>query len=229
MKYLVSLLVGVIIGAALLLAALYFNPFASRNSLSPLAVTDDKLFSLHYSMVSSEALLFTNDGESVRKPHPSKVQQLWEPAVQKTWVSVVELTGARGEIVGVGVKFASDSERTRPLNAEALVDSAWHIYLPGRGTMFIEETENYWSIIRDIIIPAHWNSADSWRGGWFGNVTVGPGALGTGAVTGQSGEFAGIRSESVGSVDVTAYSAINGPVGMNGNLLIAITQTAVSE
>jgi hypothetical protein len=75
MKYLVSLLVGMIFGAAMLLAALYLNPFASKAKMSPLAVTDEKLISLHYSLVPSEMLLFTNDGESVRKPHPSKEQQ----------------------------------------------------------------------------------------------------------------------------------------------------------
>lgn len=229
MKYLISLLVGMVCGVALLLSALYFNPFAGRSNLSPLAVSDNKLISLHYSLVPSETVLFTNDGESVRKPHPAKVQQLWEPAIQKTWLSVVELTNSRGEIAGIGVKFASDSEKTRPLNAEALVDSAWHLYLPGRGTLFIDETENYWSMIRDVVIPAHWNSADSWRGVWYGNTTVGPGALGTGTVTGQSGEFSGIRSEFMESVDATAYSAANGPVGMNGNLLIAVTSTAASE
>jgi hypothetical protein len=229
MKYIVALLVGVILGVAAFLAALYFNPFANRSSLSPLAVTDDKLVSLHYSMVPSETILFTNDGESVRKPHPSKVPQLWEPAIQKTWLSVVELTSGRGNVLGIGIKFASDSERTRPLNAEALVDSAWHLYLPGRGTIFIDETENYWSMLRDVVIPAHWNSSDSWRGVWYGNTTVGPSALGTGSVTGQSGEFSGIRSESMESVDATAYSAVNGPVGMNGNLLIAVTSTAASE
>jgi hypothetical protein len=229
MKYFVSLLIGMIFGTAMLLAAMYFNPFASNAKMSPLAVSDEQLVSLHYSLVPSEMLLFTNDGESVRKPHPSKVQQLWEPAIQKTWLSVVELTGSRGDVAGVGIKFASDSERSRPLNAEALVDSAWHIYLPGRGTMFIEETENYWSMIHDIVIPAHWNSADSWRGVWYGNMTVGPGALGTGRVVGQSGAFAGIQSESMESVDATAYSAIDGPVGMNGNLLIAISRKTASE
>ena len=229
MKYVISLLVGITFGVVLLLAALYFNPFGGRSNLSPLAVSDNQLISLQYTMVPSETILFTNDGESVRKPHPAKVQQLWEPAVQKTWVSVVELTSSRGDVVGVGVKFASDSERTRPLNAEALVDAAWHLYLPGRGTMFIDETENYWSIIRDVVIPAHWSSADSWRGVWYGNTTVGPGALGTGSVTGQSGDFSGIRSESVESVDATAYSAVTGPVGMNGNLLIAVSNTAASE
>jgi hypothetical protein len=76
MKYLVSLLVGMIFGAAMLLAALYLNPFASKAKMSPLAVTDEKLISLHYTLVPSEKILFTNDGESERKPHPTMLHQI---------------------------------------------------------------------------------------------------------------------------------------------------------
>ena len=39
MKYLISLLVGIVSGAALFLAALYFNPFGASQSVSPLAVS----------------------------------------------------------------------------------------------------------------------------------------------------------------------------------------------
>jgi hypothetical protein len=229
MKYLISLVIGLMLGAALLLAGLYLNPFAARRALSPLAVSDDELISLNYSLVPAESLLFTNDGESQRKPHPLKVQQLWEPAIQKSWVSVVELTNGLGEPIGVGIKFSSESEATRPLNAKALVDSAWQIYLPGRGTFFVQQSENYWSLLREIVVPARWNSSDSWRGNWRGDTTAGPGALGTAIVTGQTGEFAGISAEAVESVSATAYSAVEGPVAMIGSLLVAIPRSTDAE
>jgi hypothetical protein len=221
MKYLISLLVGLVCGAVLLLAALYFNPFVARHTLSPLVVSDNVMVVLNYSLVPADSLLFTNDGESVRKPFPLKVQELWEPAVQKTWVTVTDLNNVRGETVGIGIKFASDSEKSRPLRGEALVDSVWHIYLPGRGTLFVQQVENYWPLLRDIVVPARWSSSDSWRGTWFGNITAGPGALGTGKVFGQTGEFAGLSGEAMESVDATVYSALDGPVAMQGSLTIA--------
>ncbi len=222
MKYLVSLLIGLAIGAALLVAGMYLNPFAGRQSLSPLAISDNVLVVLNYSMVPAESLVFTNDGESVRKPYPLKVQQLWEPAVQKTSVTVTELTNARGEPVGIGVKFSSDSEKSRPLRGEALVDSVWHIYLPGRGTLLAEQVENYWTLLREIVIPARWSSSDSWRGSWHGSITFGPGALGTAKVTGQSGEFAGMTAEGTESVNATVYSSLDGPVAMQASLTIGV-------
>lgn len=221
MKYLVSLVLGMVCGAALLLAGLYFNPFIARQALSPLAVSDNVLVVLNYSLVPADSLLFTNDGESVRKPFPLKVQELWEPAVQKTWVNVAELTNFRGELIGVGIKFSSGSEKSRPLKGEALADSVWHIYLAGRGTLLVQQVENYWPLLRDIVVPARWSSSDSWRGNWHNSITAGPGALGTGKVTGQTGEFAGLSAEAMESVDVTVYSALEGPVAMRGSLTIA--------
>jgi hypothetical protein len=221
MKYFFALFVGLVCGAALLLAGLYFNPFIARQALSPLAVSDNVLVVLNYSLVPADSVLFTNDGESVRKPFPLKVQELWEPAVQQTWVTVTDLVNVRGEPVGIGIKFASDSEKSRPLKGEALVESVWHIYLPGRGTLFVQQVENYWPLLRDIVIPARWSSSDSWRGNWHNSITAGPGALSTGKVIGQTGEFAGLSAEAMESVDASVYSALDGPVAMRGSLTIA--------
>lgn len=230
MKYLVSLLLGVVIGAILFFVLLYFNPFAGRPSISPLAVSEENLIDLTYSVVPGEALLFTNDGESLIAPHPEKVMQLWEPTIRYTWLSTMLLTDVRGEPIGVGIKFSSESERTRILHGEALVDSVWHIYLPGRGTLFVEQSENYWSYLTDIVVPARWSSGDNWRGSWHRNMTAGPGALGTARVTGGSGLFRGLESEAVESLTAKAYSAVDGPVAMEGNLTISLpTETASSE
>lgn len=230
MKYLVSLLIGVVIGAILFFVLLYANPFAGRPSISPLAVSEDNMIDLSYSAVPGETILFTNDGESLIAPHPARVTQLWEPTIRHTWLAATILTDVRGETVGIGIKFSSESERTRILQGEALVDSAWHIYLPGRGTLFVEQSENYWSYLTDIVVPARWSSGDNWRGSWHRNMTEGPGALGTAKVTGGSGLFRGLESEAVESLTAKAYSAAEGPVAMQGNLAISLpTKTVSSE
>ena len=40
---------------------------------------------------------------------------------------------------GLGIKFSSRSERTALLKGDAIVDSVWYVYLPGRGSLFIEQ------------------------------------------------------------------------------------------
>lgn len=222
MKYLISLIVGMFTGVALFVATMYFNPFAGKQSVSPLAVGSQQLLNLNFTGVPSDSVLFTNNGESTISPHPEKTTELWEATVRKSRVTVVQLDSSRGEPAGVGIKFSSDSEDTKVLNSLALVDSVWHIYLPGRGTLFVDQRENYWSFLRDIVAKARWSSADNWRGAWNRVMTNGPNAIGTARVVGGSGEFVGIQSEAVESLNATAYSAQSGPVAMDGSLAITL-------
>ncbi len=222
MKYALSLLLGIVTGAILFLLLLYFNPFAGTQSISPLAMTDQRLLHLSFSSVSGETLILTNDGESAPLPHPAKVLQLWEPAIRKTSAMVVMLTDSRGEPAGIGIKIWSESEDTDILNAKLLVDSVWHIQLPGKGTFLVDQQENNWRYLRDVVVPAHRSSGDSWRGSWNGVMTVGPNALRTARVTGGSGEFAGIESEAIESRTASAFSVARGPVAMRGNLTITL-------
>jgi hypothetical protein len=226
MKYAISLAIGILAGAAAFLGLLYYNPFLTTTTLSPLSVTDNQLMTLNYSAVAGDALIYTNDGDSLVNPHPEKVLQLWEPPIRRTAAFVTVLADGRQQPAGIGIKFMSDSEQTRLLNGEALVDSVWHIYVPGRGSLFIEQTENYWSFLREIVVPAYWSKVNSWRGTWFGNVTVGPGALGTARVVGGSGEFRTLESEAVESLSARAYSVEQGPVAMDGQLNIEIPGAA---
>ncbi len=225
MKYAISLILGMLTGATLFILLLYFNPFASPPSISPLAMSRGQVLNFSFPAVSRETLAFTNDGESVPLPHPEKVLQLWERTVKETSAAIVILADSRGEPVGIAVKFQSDSEDTHILNAQYLVNSVWHIHLPGRGTMLLDQVENHWSYMRDIVIQAHKSSGDNWRGNWTEVMTVGPNAIGTARVTGGSGEFAGMEQEGVESLFATAYSVTAGPVAMFGNLVITLPDT----
>ena len=148
---------------------------------------------------------------------------MWEAPIRLSEVLVTVVTDSRNNPAGIGIKFSSDSEKSRLINGEALVDSAWHIHLVERGSLFVEQTENYWNFLRKIVLPAYWSSANHWKGAWNGNMTVGPGALGTAAVSGGTGEFAGLESEAVEAVSASAYSVSQGPVSMEGRLTIDVT------
>ena len=222
-KYAAGLLLGLVLGIVAAAALLYFNPLAARNPLSPLSVSNNTMLSLGYSGVATDAIVYTNGGESRVQPHPERVRKLWEAPIKLTEVLVTVLTDSRNRPAGIGIKFSSKSEKTRLINGEALVDSAWHIHLVERGSLFVEQTENHWNLLRNIVLPAYWSSARHWKGVWNGNMTVGPGALGTAAVTGGTGEFAGLDSEAVEAVYASAYSVAQGPVAMEGRLTIDVT------
>lgn len=222
MKYVISLIIGMLVGIAVLVLMLYFNPVTSQNKLSPLFVIDNDVITLHYSAVAQDSLIYTNDGESQVDPHPVNVLQLWEPTIRLTRAMATVLLDSRGQVAGIGIKFSSDSESSNILDGAAIVDSVWHIYLPERGSLFIEQSENYWSYLRKVVIPAYRSSGDNWRGTWHGNITSGPGALGTARVVGGSGEFSGIDTEAVEALLAKAYSVELGPVAIDGELLIEI-------
>jgi hypothetical protein len=222
MKYAISLVIGMIVGLTLFVLGLYFNPFVGNPSVSPLAVSDLDLVDLSYSLVASDSIVFTNDGESHIKPHPAKVLQLWEPTVNRTRGFVTVLTDSRGQPAGLGIKVSSDSEATAIIDGEVMVNSAWHIYLPEHGTFLVDQTENYWPYVRDIVIPARVSSGDNWRGSWHGIISAGPGALGTARVTAGNGPYVGAEAEAVESITARAYSSLTGPVGMSGNLTLAL-------
>ena len=221
-KYLFALIFGMAVGAVVFIGLLYFNPLTAQQRLSPITVTDNDVIKLGYSAAVQDMLIYSNDGESRVDPYPAKVLQLWEAPIRKTRAIATVLTDSRGQAAGIGIKFSSDSESTNILNGQAIVDSVWHIYMPERGSLFVSQSENLWSYLREIVIPAYWSSADSWRGIWRGDVTAGPGALGTASVVGGSGEFAGLRSEGVEALSAKAYSVEHGPVAIDGELSIEI-------
>ena len=224
MKYVVSLLLGLVVGAALFVAGLIYNPFIAARGLSPLSVTNAETITLSFANVPAESIAYTNDGESLHNPHPERVLQLWEAPIRSTSAMATVMRDARGRVAGIGVKFSSDSESTRLLKGEAIIDSAWYVYLPEHGSLFIEQTENYFPLIREVAFPAWRSSASSWRGTWNGDLTVGPGALGTAAVTGGSGRVKGLRMEGVESMNVRAFSADIGLVSSQGRLIIEMPE-----
>ena len=228
MKYLVALVIGMSLGATLFAAGMYYNPFAERQTVSPLAMSGDEHLDFTYTAVPGETILYTDNGESIVSTHPDRVAELWEPAIVDSRIAVNLLTNSRGKAVGLGIKFSTDSEQTRLISSQVLVNSVWHIYLPGQGTLLVYQVENYWSYLREIVVPARWSSGDNWKGSFFRIMTQGPNALGTGRVIGGTGNFAGLSAEAVESLTAQAYSAIDGPVSMHGNMTITLP-TPVSE
>jgi hypothetical protein len=226
MKYIVVLIVGFLSGVLLVALGLAYNPFIGEAALSPLAVTGSRTLTLNYSAVASESLIYTNDGESRIAPYPEKVQQLWEDPIRQTDAMVTVLTDDRNQVVGLGIKMASASEGTWLLGGKALINSIWYVYLPGRGSFFIEQTENYWDYLRDIVLPAYKSSAGIWKGIWTGNTTVGPGELGTAKVVGGSGDFDGLEMLAVDSLSVRTWRVAGGALAADGRLTIELPREA---
>lgn len=222
MKYVVALVLGLIIGAAILAVGVVYNPFTVDRVLSPLSVTEAQVIVLKFSRVPAESLVYTNNGDSVPSPYPEKVLQFWEAPIRKTSAMATVMRDARNQPAGIGIKISSLSESTHLLRGEAIVDSIWYVYAPQHGSMFIQQTENYLPFVREVAFPAWKSAANSWRGTWMGNMTSGPGALGIAAVSGGSGRVKGLDLDGVETLSVRAFSADAGFVAAEGQLLIEL-------
>ena len=229
MKYVVALVLGLIIGAAILAVGVVYNPFTVDRVLSPLSVTEAQVIVLKFSRVPAESLVYTNNGDSVPSPYPEKVMQLWEAPIRKTSAMATVMRDARNQPAGIGIKISSLSESTHLLRGEAIVDSIWYVYAPQHGSMFIQQTENYLPFVREVAFPAWKSAANSWRGTWMGNMTSGPGALGIAAVSGGSGRVKGLDLDGVETLSVRAFSADAGFVAAEGQLLIELPDPSDDE
>lgn len=224
MKYIVALVLGLVAGAAIFAVGAVYNPFTVDRGLSPLSLTDAEVIALSFSTVPAENIIYTNNGESLQSPHPEKVLELWEVPIRKTSAMATVMRDARNQPAGIGIKISSKSESTRLLNGEAILDSVWYIYAPQHGSMFVRQTENYWPFIREVAFPAWKSSANNWRGTWLGDMTSGPGALGTASVSGGSGRVKGLEMVGIESMSVRAFSADTGFVSAEGRLLIELPE-----
>lgn len=227
MKYIIALLLGIIVGAIICIAGVVYNPFSSSAKLSPLSVTDAKTITLTYDALPQSSMVFTNNGEARIAPVPDKVLELWEAPIRNSEAMATVLYGARGQTAGIGIKFSSLSESTRLLDGKANIDSVWYVYLPGQGGLFMEQTENYFSFLSAVVVPAYRSSANSWKGNWLGDTTIGPEPLGTAAVLGGSGQYEGTEMLGLESLTVNAWSVENGPIAAQGRLTIELPQTIV--
>lgn len=222
MKYVLSLIAGLLVGVGLVVAAVLANPLAAPGTLSPLEVSSRPQLVLNYSLAPADAIVYTNNGEMRSAPRPDTVQQLREAGISRTYVTVTTMSGGTGETRAIGVKFASLSKSTRLLRNEVMIDSVWHVYVSGGGTFVVGQRENHFGYLRTVVLPAMWSASKQWRGLWRGNVTSGPGLLGTGRFAGGSGEFAGLNADVIESHTVRAYSAESGPVAKEGRLLVEL-------
>lgn len=226
MKYIIALVLGLIIGAAILVVGVAYNPFIVDQALSPLSVTEAEVIALNYSAVPTENIVYTNNGESLQNPYPEKVLQLWEAPIRKTSAMATMMRDARNQPAGIGIKISSQSESTDLLRGKVIVDSIWYVYTLQHGSMFIQQSENYLPFIREVAFPAWKSSANNWRGTWLDNMTAGPGALETAAVSGGSGRVKGLELDGVESLSVRAFSTDTGFVAAEGLLLIELPRPA---
>ena len=185
MKYLLSLIAGLVVGAALAVVALYFNPLTQRTGET--AAAPD--WSLQYGLAPAATWLATHDERLGLPVAPSDVPLLWESGIKGSFLTALPLHDASGRFAASASRITVPSAATEFLRSGLLVDDYWLISIPGRGTLFVHAVNNDWPLLRDTLVRVDLLRRN-WRGPGAWAPTVGPGAEGA-RVVGLSGSLAG--------------------------------------
>lgn len=216
MKYVITLFLGFVVGAAMAAGLLYINPL-TVGAGSSLPDTDEVF--AYASPITSE-LAFASDGLSRLSSHPRDVTDLWEKAIVKSALSLVVLRDRDGAPLGLASRVSYPAERTELLTTGVLLNDDWVVSLPGSGSFFVSSQANWWPFLKDTVIPV-WYFGQPWSGSQAIDPTVGPDASGHGVVTGATGRFVGRLGRAIEHYDVLEFDDRVGPGAMSAELRIA--------
>ena len=182
MRIVTAFLIGAVLGAALGAGALLFNPLLEHSGEPPSG-------ELLYYQSNADQFVLTH-GETLPVPlKPTDVPPMWEATIKGAGLTVFPLNDADGNAVALASRVSILGERSDLLFNGPRLDSAWLLTFPGKGTLFVEEQENVWQVLREGVVPA-WLLSGSWSGERELLPTSGPAVDGARVVAG-SGDFAG--------------------------------------
>jgi hypothetical protein len=188
---LLALLVGMLVGAAgtgVLFARSIDHSERSRRALE--AFPSEGRVEWFFLDVPGHEVALTHGGIVPMTRFPAGIPPLREPNIRLGLGLVTKLRDVTDEVVGFATELEAASPETSIADARILTDTFWTVVVPGRGALFLHETEDNWDLLTRIALPALLLRRE-WTGNWTNVNTVGPRPDGRGLVVGGTGEFAG--------------------------------------
>ena len=190
MKRVLGFLVGLVLGANAVTLALYFFPFPHEARTAELLGRDEKPDETLTARVLGDAIAATHGGAFPFKPFPEGIPALADPNLASAFGLIIKIRDGAENVVGFGTELEVALPESRLLFGRVMTDTYWTIVLPGRGTLFLYETEDNWNLVKNVYLPMLATGRD-WEGEWRNVNTVGPRRDWHGVIEGGTGEFAG--------------------------------------
>jgi len=206
MRYLLTLLLGFLLGASVAGVGLYFNPFTQTGGPQPDA--QDSVYT--YGSPVTAALAFTHGNLSRLPTSPLGIPELWEGTINHGALALLVLGSADGSTNAIASRISFPSEGTELLLRGAVLTDHWLISVPGQGSLFVSAESNWWPFLRDTLIPT-WYFDRPWLGPAVYAPTIGPGADGKALVQGATGAFAGRAGTAAERYRLEAFDDRVGP------------------
>lgn len=177
MRTLLGLIVGIVLGGALAVAALYYNPLGS---IKERAGTWQET----WSSGDETAMLVTHSERMPVALQPYGTQSLWEKAIATTAMTAYDV--ASGERRLFISRLSLPLEDSQLLLGKAAFESAWLVSEPGVGSFWLSQEENHWDLLKRRLLPA-WLLDEEFSGSETYPSTV-PGSA---RLVGATGDYAG--------------------------------------
>ena len=150
MKYALSLTFGLLLGVAVALGLIYFNPLTQKQAESSRGAA----LELTYQFAGADSWLSTHSMDLKVPVMPTDVPLLWESGIKGMMLASMPLKGGNGSVIGT--KISAPSASTEFLRSGLLVDDYWLLSVPGAGTIFVHSINNQWPLLRDTIVTVDW-------------------------------------------------------------------------
>jgi hypothetical protein len=198
MKYVVSLIFGLSLGAVTALAGIYFNPLTRGQS----GVGDGFAWRLDYELAPSQSWLFTHDDRLDLPVVPADAPLLFEQGIRSTLLAAMPLRDGEGLTNAAATRISVPSAETEFLRSGLVVEDHWLISVPGRGTLYVHSLNNQWPLLRDTVVRVDWLRRQFSAGSY--DPTRGPAAEGA-EVVGLTGSFGGARGHAHERLTLASY------------------------
>ncbi len=226
MKYFMLFVVGLLLGALLSAAVLWFNPLTAESPTAPV-LGHGISAELHTSLRSEDAPLLTHGGERLLLTRPASVPELWEDLIRPMIASVQWLRDAEGTVIGTASRLGAYSRQTDPLRTGVIVESTWLLSVDGAGMAFAVQRENLWPMLKEVMLPALLRR-EPWQGDLHFTPAAGPRPDGAAQLLGISGRLAGAEGQLVSTYRISAFDPRVGPTGLEWYSVLSLPQAEVA-
>lgn len=141
---------------------------------------------------------------------PADIQPFSEATIEGGLADLQKIRNKAGEVVGFGIQLETwEPDATGKPKPE--FETTWTVVLPGRGTLFLYQTENP-AILFSKVGEAR-AAPQPWHGAIDERTTTGPGPGGVGIIVGGTGEFEGQTGTFIETNQFTSFGG--GETGEN--------------
>lgn len=223
MRVLGPMLLGFVVGVALIAVGIYFNPFTVDSGV--IAGVNARVLS--YDSPFSDGIAITHNGRTRLPLQPQSIPELWEETISDSMLSVMVLHDQDDAPIGVASRVSQFSESSEMLTRGIIIDDDWLVTIAGEGSFYVDADSNLWPFLKQTLIPV-WYLDRPWEGPKNYRPTAGPAEGGSAIVTGATGGFLDRHGTAVESYRISGFDKERGPGEIDARFFLQWSDTTTS-